>query len=228
VLLVDTFDTLGGVRRVIDLVTSAPEEIRISAVRLDSGDLGPLAGETRRMLDAAGLPQVGIFASSGLDEHVINELLESGAPINGFGVGTGMSVSDDAPALDIAYKLSAYGGAGRTKLSRHKPILPGRKQLFRQEGGGTAVRDVIGRAHERLDGRPLLQLMMQGGTRVPEASPSLESLRRLAAEELARLPQQVTNIAPAAAAYPVVVSDALGQYHASVREAALARSPRST
>jgi len=223
VLLVDTYDTLEGVRRVIELVKSAPEEITVSAVRLDSGDLGPLARETRRLLDAAGLQHIGIFASSGLDEHVIVDLLDSGAPINGFGVGTGMSVSEDAPALDMAYKLSQYGGSGRTKLSRHKPILPGRKQVFRQEDGGTAVRDVIGRAEERLEGRPLLQLMMRGGAPVPEASASLESLRRRAAEELARLPAHVTAIAPATPRYPVVVSDALEQHHARVREAVLTR-----
>jgi nicotinate phosphoribosyltransferase len=132
VLLVDTYDTLEGVRRVIELVTSARPAIRISAVRLDSGDLGSLARETRRLLDAAGLHDIGIFASSGLDEYEIAALLDAGAPIDGFGVGTGMTVSGDAPALDIAYKLSEYGGQGRTKLSRNKPILPGRKQVFRQ------------------------------------------------------------------------------------------------
>jgi nicotinate phosphoribosyltransferase len=80
------------------------------------------------MLDAAGLKDVGVFTSSGLDEWEIAKLLDAGAPIDGFGVGTGMGVSDDAPALDIAYKLSEYGGEGRTKLSRHKHILPGRKR----------------------------------------------------------------------------------------------------
>src|SRR5262245_33810377 len=107
VLLVDTYDTLDGVRRVIDLVKSTPA-ITISAVRLDSGELGPLSRETRRLLDAAGLQEIGIFASSGLDEYAIAALLNAGAPIDGFGIGTGMSVSEDAPALDMAYKLSEY------------------------------------------------------------------------------------------------------------------------
>src|SRR5262249_53461742 len=117
ILLVDTYDTLEGVRRVIELVNGAPDDINVSAVRLDSGDLGALARETRRMLDAAGLRRIGIFASGGLAEHEIAALVDAGAPIDGFGVGTGMSVSDDAPALDIAYKLSEYSGEGRTKLS---------------------------------------------------------------------------------------------------------------
>jgi nicotinic acid phosphoribosyltransferase len=70
------------------------------------------------------------------------------------GLPRGMSVSDDAPALDIAYKLSEYGGEGCTKLSRHKPILPGRKQIFRQEKEGKAVGEIIARAGEQLQGRP--------------------------------------------------------------------------
>lgn len=221
VLLVDTYDTLEGVRRVIELVKSAPKDLTVGAVRLDSGDLGGLARETRRMLDDAGLRDIGIFASSGLDEHVIDALLAAGAPINGFGVGTGMGVSDDAPSLDIAYKLSEYGGEGRTKLSPDKAILPGRKQIFRQEQGGVAMGDVIGCADERLEGRPLLRLMMRGGQRTPEAAPDLESSRRVAAEELARLPAHLTAIEPADPPYSVKVSAALAQSHTRVRSAAV-------
>jgi nicotinate phosphoribosyltransferase len=219
VILVDTYDTLEGVRRVIELAKSAPKEFEVSAVRLDSGELGALAHETRRLLNAAGLQHVGIFASSGLDEHVIDALLATGAPINGFGVGTGMGVSEDAPSLDIAYKLSQYGGEGRTKLSRHKPILPGRKQVFRQEQGGTATGDVIGQADEHIKGRPLLRLVMSGGQRTPEAATNLESIRRTAAEELGRLPVHVRAIEPADPPYSVKVSAALEQYHARVRNA---------
>ena len=76
-----------------------------------------------------------IFASGGLDEARIAPLVAAGAPIDAFGVGTEMSVSADAPALDIAYKLVAYAGIGRTKLSAGKRILPGRKQVFRLEAG---------------------------------------------------------------------------------------------
>jgi len=219
-LLVDTYDTLEGVRRVIDLVESTPGEFTVSAVRLDSGDLGALARETRRMLDAAGLQEIGIFASSGLDEHAIAELLAAGAPINGFGVGTGMAVSDDAPALDIVYKLAEYGGAGRTKLSRHKPILPGRKQLFRREEDGRAIGDAIGLAGERLDGRPLLQMTMRGGRQlsVPQG---IHMVRNRAAEELARLPPDVTALARVVPPYPVRISNALERHHAQTREAVM-------
>lgn len=221
ILLVDTYDTLEGVRRVIELVRGAPDQFKISAVRLDSGDLGALARQTRRLLDGAGLNEIGIFASSGLDEHEIAALVEADAPIGGFGVGTGMGVSSDAPSLDIAYKLSEYGGEGRTKLSRGKPILPGRKQVFRQEARGRAVGDVIGRAGEALDGRPLLQLVMRAGQRTREGYGDLESARRRAADELARLPSHVTTLGPANPPYPVSVSAALRQFHTEVREKAL-------
>jgi nicotinate phosphoribosyltransferase len=218
ILLVDTYDTLDGVRRVIELIRHSPQELNVSAVRLDSGDLGSLARETRRMLDAAGLQQIGIFASSGLDEHEIASLLDAGAPINGFGVGTGMSVSEDAPALDIAYKLAEYAGVGRTKLSRNKPILPGRKQIFRQEKDGKAAGDVIGRAGEQLEGRPLLKMVMQGGRPTTDALEDLQSIRRRTAEEIAKLPAHLTSLERADPPYPVNISGALTRHHDDVRK----------
>ncbi len=219
IVLVDTYDTLAGVRRVIELATRTPEEFKVSAVRLDSGDLGALARETRRMLDAARLHGIGIFASSGLDEHEIEALLDAGAPIDGFGVGTGMSVSDDAPALDIAYKLAEYGGEGRTKLSRNKPILPGRKQIFRYENDGKAIADVIGRDGERLDGQPLLRAVMRGGQRTMDAMEDLLSIRKRTAGEIEKLPALVTALTPADPPYPVTVSAALEHHHQKVRNA---------
>lgn len=218
VLLVDTYDTLEGVRRVIELVRGAPEQFKISAVRLDSGDLSGLARETRRLLDAAGLYDIEIFASSSLDEYEIAALLEAGAPINGFGVGTGMAVSNDAPSLDIAYKLSEYAGKGRTKLSRQKPILPGRKQVFRQEQSGQATADVIGRFGEAINGRPLLQLVMRGGQRTEAGESDLQSARRRAADELGKLPGRITALEPAEPQHPVSVSAALQQFHLDVRK----------
>jgi nicotinate phosphoribosyltransferase len=145
ILLVDTYDTLDGVRNVIEVARELGEEFRVHGIRLDSGDLHDLAVRSREMLNTAGLDRLEIFASSGLDEFEIAELLRRGAPIDGFGVGTGMGVSEDAPALDIVYKLAEYGGRGRLKMSPDKPILPGRKQVYRVEERGRAVRDVIGR-----------------------------------------------------------------------------------
>lgn len=208
-LLVDTYDTLAGVRKVIDLAKAMGDEFKVKSVRLDSGDLLELSQQSRRLLDDAGLETVEIFASGGLNEDVIAGLVLSGAPIDGFGVGTSMGVSSDAPDLDIAYKLSEYAGRGRLKLSTGKPILPGRKQVFRIEEDGQDVRDVIACADEDPVGRSLLVPMMRKGQRLPEAAVDLQTARMYAREQVARLPERVRNIAPADPPYPVEVSQKL-------------------
>jgi nicotinate phosphoribosyltransferase len=212
VLLVDTYDTLEGVANVIRLARELAPDFKVRAVRLDSGDLTDLAFEARQLLDHAGLPQVEIFASGSLDEDAIAELVSKGAPITGFGVGTKMGVSSDAPDLDIAYKLCEYAGRGRLKLSTGKPVLPGRKQVFRVEQDGRAMRDVIARAEEKLPGRPLLQPMMCDGRRLAAALGDLEQARRHAATEIGHLPDRVRSIDPADPPYPVEVSAALKGY----------------
>ena len=160
-LLVDTYDTLQGVRKVVDLARELGDAFKVRAVRLDSGDLVTLSQEARKLLDAAGLTSVGVFASGGLNEDEIAEIVAAGAPIEGFGVGTDLAVSADAPALDIAYKLTEYSGTGRMKLSTGKRSLPGRKQVFRQSQDGVTLRDVIGRHGEALPGEPLLRQVMK-------------------------------------------------------------------
>jgi nicotinate phosphoribosyltransferase len=210
-LLVDTYDTLDGVRRVISLARELGDEFKVAAVRLDSGDLIELARQSRKLLDAAGLERVKIFASGGLDEHAVAKLVEE-APIDAFGVGTSMGVSADKPDLDIVYKLAEYAGRGRLKLATDKPILPGSKQVFRVEESGEAVRDVIARAHEQLPGRVLLECVMQGGRRVQSARRTLEQARDHARAEIERLPASVRAIEPAQHPYPVEVSAALSQY----------------
>ena len=216
VLLVDTYDTLRGVERAIETIHSAPDDLGVSALRLDSGDIDALSRETRRRLDAAGLQRIRIFVSSDLDEHVITRLLAAGAPVDGFGVGTGMAVSADAPSLDLVYKLAEYAGRGRTKLSREKSVLPGRKQVFRRVEHGRAVADVIGLADERLEGEPLLRRVMRGGTR--EGAPTeLKMIRDATAEQLASLPTHVTALEAADPPYPVSISNALQEHFERVR-----------
>jgi nicotinate phosphoribosyltransferase len=221
ILLVDTYDTLEGVRRVIRLAGELGDGFRVRGVRLDSGDLGELAVAVRGLLDTAGLRQVEIFASGGLDEHAIAGLVARGAPIDGFGVGTDMAVSRDAPALDMAYKLTEYDGRGRLKLSPGKPILPGRKQLFRVAEGEES-RDELGRAGETISGRPLLHRVMAGGRRMAEAQDSLDQARARRGTELSRLPARIRELAPAEPPYPVKCSDALRAYRDDVaREVAV-------
>ncbi len=209
VLLVDTYGTLAGVRHVVGLAHELGDAFRVRAIRLDSGDLVELAKASREILDRAGLQAVEIFASGGLDEHEIARLLASGAPIDGFGVGTRMGVSHDAPDLDMAYKLTAYAGRGRLKLSPGKTILPGRKQVFRTERNGEAAGDVVARHDEALPGRPLLVQVMAGGERLPAGRESLDNARERARRELAALPERLRALEPADPPYPVSVSPGL-------------------
>ncbi len=127
-LLIDTYDTVEGARRAAAVaVELAASGGRLGAVRLDSGDLLELSGRVREVLDGAGLPGVTIFASGNLDEHEIARLLVSGAPIDGFGVGSRLAVSDGAPSIDLVYKLVDFDGRPVLKLSADKATLPGRE-----------------------------------------------------------------------------------------------------
>jgi nicotinate phosphoribosyltransferase len=209
VLLVDTYDTKAGVRKVVQVAEEIGAAFRVSAIRLDSGDLSELAFESRRILDEAGLRRVLIFASSSLDEDKIAALLESGAPIDGFGVGTEMGVSRDVPTIDIVYKLVEYAGRGRLKLAPGKEILPGRKQIFRFERARIADHDVLGRHGERLGGRALLEPVMKDGLRLPAGRVSLDDARAYARRELEGLPAHVRALAPAPSPYRVEISASL-------------------
>src|ERR671931_657169 len=182
--LVDTYDTANGVRTAIEVIRELGLTENL-AVRLDSGDLDALSREARRTLDEAGLPQVKIFASGGLDEHDIHRLVEAGAPIDAFGIGTRLGVSADAPFLDSVYKLVEYDGRPVLKLSANKATEPGRKQVFRGSEG-----DVIGLHDEpRPDGaEPLLVPVMLGGKRVGPPR-TLETARHLFESDLVRVPE---------------------------------------
>jgi nicotinate phosphoribosyltransferase len=166
--LVDTYDTLGGVRTAVDVIRELGLEPPLG-IRLDSGDLPALAAKARALLDGAGLPNVRIFVSGGLDELDIDDLVRSGAPIDAFGVGTRMGVSADAPFLDTAYKLAEYDGRPVMKLSADKISVPGAKQVYR-----TVTGDVVTLRDEAPpDGaEPLLVQVMRDGRRTsPAPSP---------------------------------------------------------
>ncbi|MET8172237.1 nicotinate phosphoribosyltransferase [Streptomyces clavifer] len=199
-LLVDTYDTVQGVvtaARVLNALQRGPG----SAIRLDSGDLGELARRSRAVLDQAGLPDVSIVASGGLDEYRIDDLVRSGAPIDVYAVGTKVGTSADAPYLDSAYKLVAYDGRPVMKLSAAKVTAPGRKQVLRAEG----VDDVIALAQEDVPaGRePLLQTVMSAGRRTRPRD-TLATAHDRFAGDLAALPRQACRIRHPEAPVPVV------------------------
>jgi nicotinate phosphoribosyltransferase len=183
--LVDTYDTLQGVRTAIEVIRALDHPPR-ATIRLDSGDIGALARAARRLLDDAGLNAVGIFASGGLDEYAVEELVRGGAPIDGFGVGTKIGVAADAPYLESVYKLVEYDGRPVMKLSTGKLTVPGRKQVYRppdMSGDIVALRDEP--APEGY--QPLLEPVMKGGKRIEKADGIAVARERLAGD-LSRLP----------------------------------------
>jgi nicotinate phosphoribosyltransferase len=204
VLLIDTYDTERAAAKVARLIPRLRAEgIAVTGVRIDSGDLGRHARSVRAILDAEGGEGVTIFASGGLDEMEICRLLAAGAPIDGFGIGTSLTTSSDAPALDCAYKLQEYAGIPRRKISEGKATWPGRKQIFRSIGDdGRLAGDVVALADERQDGQPLLRPVMRGGCRVLPPEP-LAAIRERVADGLSRLPEPLRLMTPAPA-YPVV------------------------
>src|SRR5581483_6199714 len=206
VLLIDTYDTEEGAKTVAGL---RPLSDRIRGVRLDSGDLEALAKSVRRILDEAGLRSAGIFASGGLDERVIERLVQAGAPITAFGVGTSAVVSNDAPALDTAYKLVEFGGRPRMKLSPEKETLPGKKKVVRRTEDAVMAGDTIGLAGEDLEGEDLLVEVMRGGVRTQAGHASLAQARERAREQLALLPTALRGLGPAPVPYPVRLSPGL-------------------
>ena len=204
VLLIDTYDTVEGARKAVDVGRTH----RIKGVRLDSGDLGALAKEVRPILDAAGQRQAIIFASGSLDEERVAELVAAGAPIDSFGIGTSLDTSSDHPYLDAVYKLQEYGGRPRRKRSTGKATWPGRKQVYRRYGeDGRFLRDVVTVEGDAQPGEPLLELVMKAGRRLPQ--PTLAEARAHAAAQLARLPERLRTLEPAAEPYPVEIASAL-------------------
>ena len=206
-LLVDTYDSRAGVEKVIRLVRD--EGLDVGAIRLDSGDLSQQAKDARRQLDAAGLQPIRILVSGGLDEYRIAGLLADGAPIDGFGVGTSMGASSDAPTLDLAYKLTDYADHPRLKNSPGKQLYPGRKQVWRQtDGQGHYQQDRITAREEPADGEPLLQPVIRDGEPCRDA-PDLSITRDNVARHLEKLPNVLLSLDPAQSGYPVVFSERL-------------------
>ncbi len=201
-ILVDTYDTLAAVKQLAETLGSV-----VPAVRLDSGDLLTLSVQVREILDAHDMQNTRIFASNELNESRIAALIGKGAPIDGFGVGTELATSADAPNLGIVYKLVAYAGAGRLKLSDGKAGYPQPKQVWRGPGS-----DLVAAVDEPSPGsawRPLLIPVMLDGMNVGQP-PTLPEIREHAAIEMRQLPEAVRALENAAS-YPVRYSDTLEQ-----------------
>jgi nicotinate phosphoribosyltransferase len=208
-LLIDTFDTETAARKIVALSKKLEGKgISVGSVRLDSGDLIQLSKSVRRILDEGGLADVKIFGSGGIDEAELIHFRESGAPIDGFGIGTSLTTSIDLPALDCAYKLQEYDGLPRRKHSLGKATWPGRKQVWRSYGpDGRMEGDAITLEGDTQPGEPLLQLVMKAGRRIGP-TPTLAQIRERAASELERLPEPLRLLDPKAS-YLITISEPL-------------------
>jgi len=222
VLLIDTYDTEAGARRVVALAPKLKAAgIKLGAVRIDSGDPAALSRRVRGILDAGGLDEVRILVSGGVDEEVLAACAAHGAPIDGYGIGTSLTTSSDAPALDCAYKLQEYAGVPKRKLSPGKATWPGRKQVWRRDGSdGRMAGDVLSLEDDSVEGEPLLRPVMRAGRRITPRL-ALAEIRTHAGRELARLPRPPAS----GQAYPVRIGEALQRLTAEVDRRIAATRP---
>jgi nicotinate phosphoribosyltransferase len=217
VLLVDTYDTSRGVAKAVEIGRALEARGKhLLGIRLDSGDMVALAKESRATLDAAGMEDVRILASGGLDEHAIHAMASAGAPIDAYGVGTKVGVAADSPYLDSVYKLVEFEGRPVAKLSTGKATLPGRKQVWR----GAGTEDVIGLREEDLPGDRLLEQVLRGGNPVREGG--LAEARERFRRDLDALPDEGRSLR-ASGDRPPKRSDRLARLANEVRARIAAR-----
>lgn len=234
-LLLDTYDPRQAIHSAIRVALRAQEELghTLAGVRLDSGDLIGDSRYVRAQLDAAGLSQVRIVASGDLDEWKILELLEAGAAIDAFGVGTALGAGLGSAergiaggALGAAYKMAWYVDEDGTerptiKTAGAKSTLPGKKELYRHPRW---EEDVLQLAQEpQPQGyQRLLRPVMRNGEIVPGSLPPLSEIRELAQAQLQMLPAPYRALL-AEQPYPVRVSEGL----LALREQALRQAGRA-
>jgi nicotinate phosphoribosyltransferase len=211
-LLIDTYDSIEGAKKAV-IVGKELEERgeQLLGVRLDSGDLCELSKQVRKILDDAGLSYVKIVASGDLNEWKIEELVNKGARIDMFGVGTELITGRPNPALDGIYKLSDVVEQGKhipkMKLSEEtvKSTLPGKKWVWRVMENGAFVKDIISLDNEIVDNAvQLLEHVVKNG-RIICNRPSLDLIRQRVDLNLSHLPEKYKKL-DGALVYPVEFS----------------------
>lgn len=193
-LLIDTYDTIQGARN----ATVVGKELeargkRLGAIRLDSGDLAELSKQVRTVLDQSGLPYVKIVASNDLNEYKIAELKDKGARIDGYGVGTELITAKPVAAIPGVYKLVEDEDGAKIKLAEGKKSYPGRKQVYRVEENGQFVEDILALENERVNGAPLLEVVVENGERVVPRR-DLREIRTYCLEQVAKMPAQTREV----------------------------------
>ena len=225
VLLVDTYETIEGIKNAIKVGLEMKKRgYKLAGIRLDSGDPVELSKIARKMLDEAGLTDVKIIASDKLDEFVIEDMLSKGAPVDGFGVGTklitganydSLTKEGGVSALDGIFKLAETSDengkmipATKFTSSIGKATLPGKKQVWRRIEDNMFVEDIITLWDEKIEGaKPLLIPIMIKGEIVYDF-PNLKEIRKYCMEQLSALPKKYKRIR-GSEAYPVKISEKL-------------------
>ncbi|WP_455368914.1 nicotinate phosphoribosyltransferase [[Eubacterium] cellulosolvens] len=229
ILLIDTYDTLKGARNACIIGKELRKKgFELKGVRLDSGNLLDLSKKVRKILDDEGLIQTKIFASSDLDEFVIEELLKENAPIDGFGVGTRLITGANYNSITHKGNVSALNGIykiverieGNTVIPKmkitddvSKATLPARKQIYRRSESGIFVEDTITIWDEKPDSKynwhPLLIPIIKKG-KIISSFPSLNEIKDYAADQIRMLPDAVKKNNEAQT-YPVKLSNQINE-----------------
>ena len=224
-LLVDTYDSIAAIKKIIK------SGINTDGIRLDSGDLYSLSLEARRVLDGTpggGYANTKIMASGDLNEYLIHDLVNRGAPIDSFGVGTELSTSRDDPAMNGVYKLVAIkvpssllagSNEGRVdekifyklKSGPAKKTYPGPKQIYRVLENGLIKSDFIALENEeklQLDSHPLLQKILDKGN-ILSNMPSVKEIQRFHLHQIKTLPPKFLDLEFVPESFPVFYSKEL-------------------
>ena len=218
ILLVDTYDTLCGVRNALSL--GAP----VQGLRVDSGDLGRMARAARALLDQSGRSETRILVSGDLDPEKVRALAKEEAPIDGYGVGTDLVICPDAPTCDLVYKLVERIHQGRIlprmKISRDKASFPLRKELYRHREGGDFGGDLLAAEGEAIAGghSPLLVQYVEAGETKGEL-PDIRQIRDYARTQLDALPPRLWRLE--GDPYPVRYSLRLQEAESNLRRSHL-------
>ena len=193
ILLVDTYDTLGGIRNALSL------DAAVQGLRVDSGDLGRMARTARALLDQDGRSETRILVSGDLDPEGVRALVKEEAPIDGYGVGTDLAVCPEAPTCDLVYKLVERIQRDRIlprmKISANKASFPLRKEIYRLREGGEFGGDLLSAEGEAVpDGHsPLLHQYVEAGASTGEP-PAIGQIRDHARTQLERLPSRLWRL----------------------------------
>jgi nicotinate phosphoribosyltransferase len=214
-LLVDTYDTLAAVKKIVK------HGIHAKGIRLDSGDLYELSIKTRDILDNGGYKDMIIMASGDLNEYIISDMVKRNAPIDLFGVGTELATSRDDPGMNGVYKLVAIRISSlekekqslmlyKLKTSPGKKTYPGPKQIHRiSEQDGQIKTDLVALEEEQSPDHsvPLLTKYLENGKMPRSLLRSLDEIQKYHQDQMKMLPDEYKRVDMTAEKFPVVFSD---------------------